>query len=109
MTSPNSLPVLRIAALVVPIPSVDDLPLPGKEFSHLLSFLLSIEIAFDKLLLEKDFLCSVSSSQTHAFPLLSYIRGLVLGTLRSGAVVSLRSLTKTHPPPPRSACFHPKP
>ena len=86
--------------------SVDDLPLPGKEFSHLLSFLLSVEIVFDKLLLEKDFLCS---REVCAFPLLSYIRGLVLGTLRSGAVVSLRSLTKTHPPPPRSACFHPKP
>ena len=45
LTSLNSLRVLRILALVVPIPSVDDLPLniisslPGEKFSHLLFFL----------------------------------------------------------------------
>ena len=101
LTSPNSLPVLRIAALVVPIPSVDDLPLniisslPGEKFSHLLSFLRSIEIAFFKCLREKDCLCR---SEVCAFPLLSYIRVLVLGTLRSGAVSSTRSSTSSSTP-----------
>ena len=107
MTSPNSR--LRILfGLVVAIPSVDDLPLniissvPGKKISHLLSFLRSIEIAFVKLLREPDLLCR---REVCAFPLLSYIRCLVLGTLLVGAVSSTRSSTSnTTSNSTRSSC-----
>ena len=100
LTSLNSLRVLRILALVVPIPSVDDLPLniisslPGEKFSHLLFFLRSIEIAFVKRLREKDFLCR-REVQVCAFPLPPGVPASTLDTLRRPL---LKGFSFTPPP-----------
>ena len=94
LTSTNSLPVLRLLALVVPLPSVDDLPLNSKKFSHLLSFVPSIELAFGKRLREKDFLCR-REVQVCAFPLPPGVPASTLDTLRRPL---LKGFSFTPPP-----------